>query len=154
MENRHAARYLFALAALLEAHGANPYRVEAYRRAARALTLLPTPARDLLTPAGELDLPGLGERLRRKVGELIATGRMQFYDDLLADVPAPLRELMSIEGVGPKTAARLAGDPRIRTIRGVARAAARGRLRNLRGIGAVRERRLGDAARARLRRAA
>jgi DNA polymerase (family 10) len=144
--NRDSARTIFAIAALLESQGANPYRVRAYRRAAIGLLRLPEQAERYTNPSGELELPWLGPRLRRKLGELVRHGRMQFHDNLLAELPRPLRELLSVPGIGPKTAERLIGELGIRGLRSLARAARQGRLRKLRGIGPTRERQLGAAA--------
>jgi DNA polymerase/3'-5' exonuclease PolX len=146
VDNREAAGTIFAIASLLESQGANPYRVRAYRRAAIGMLRLPEQAGRYADAKGELDLPWLGTRLRRKLGELVTRGRMQFHDELLAELPRPFRELLAVPGVGPKTAERLIGDLKIRSVRGLARAAREGRLRTLRGIGPVRERRLGEAA--------
>lgn len=148
VDNRVAARALFGVAALLEAQGANPYRVRAYRRAAVGLLRLSIRASDEVNAAGELDLPGLGPRLRRKLGELLLRGRMQFADDLLAELPGPYRELLRVPGVGPRTARRLMRDLGIRGVPGLARAARLGRLQALPGIGPVREQRLREAAEA------
>src|SRR5690242_2164911 len=107
VDNQRASRTIFAVAALLESLGANPYRVRAYRRAALGVLRLPVEAERFLNDGGELALPWLGPRLRRKLGELVRRGRMQFYDDLVADLPQPVRELLGVPGVGPVTAARL-----------------------------------------------
>ena len=154
MDNRQAARTVFGLASLLESQGANPYRVRAYRRAALGMLVLPEQASRFTSPEGELVLPWLGPRLRRKLGELVTRGRMQFHDELLAELPRPFRDLLAVPGVGPKTAQRLIDELGIRSVRGLARAARQGRLRRLRGIGAVRERQLGLAAQALLAQAA
>jgi DNA polymerase (family 10) len=151
-DNGEAARAVFSVASLLESLGANPYRVRAYRRAAVGLLRLPARADSYLDPEGELALPWLGTRLRRKLGELVRRGRMQFYDDLMEELPAPFRELLRIPGVGPRTAARLMLDLHIHSVAGVAAAARDGRLRQIHGIGAVREQQLGAAADALLRR--
>ena len=154
MDNLQAARTIFAVASLLESQGANPYRVRAYRRAAISLLYLPEEAARFTNEAGELALPWLGERLRRKLGELVTRGQMQFYRELLAELPAPLRELLAVPGVGPKTAPRLIGELGIGSVGELADAAQQGRLRTLRGIGAVREQQLGAAAAALLAQAA
>jgi DNA polymerase (family 10) len=144
--NRERALQIFAVASLLEARGANPYRVRAYRRAALRLLWLSEDASAFLDERGELDLPGLGQRLRRKLGELVRTGRLSFHDELLAAEPRPIRTLMTVPGIGPKTADRLVEEAGIRGLKGLARAARRGRLRRLRGIGPARERAWGEAA--------
>src|SRR4028118_1783899 len=68
VDNGEAARALFGVAALLEAQGANRYRVQAYRRAAVGMLRLPQGAFRYLDARGELTLPWLGKRLRRTLG--------------------------------------------------------------------------------------
>lgn len=154
IDNRGAARALFSVAALLESQGANPFRVWAYRRAALGLLRLEGQASSYATPAGELDLPGLGPSLRRKLGELVTQGQLAFHQQLLADLPSYERELLAVPGIGPRTARRLIGELGIRGLRGLIRAAEQGRLRTVRGIGAKREQQLAEWARALLDRAA
>ena len=154
MDNLQVARQIFSVASLLESQGANPFRVRAYRRAAISLLSLPVEATRFTNEAGELALPWLGERLRRKLGELVTRGQMQFYQELLAELPQSLRELLEVPGVGLKTAPRLIGELGIGSVAELAAAAQEGRLRRLRGIGAVREAQLGAAARTLLARAA
>jgi DNA polymerase (family 10) len=130
----------------LEARGANPYRVRAYQRAALRLLRMREDAATYLDERGELDLPGLGQRLRRKLGELVRTGHLSFHDELIAAEPRPIRALMTVPGIGPKTADRLVGEARVRGLKSLARAAREGRLRRLRGIGPAREQAWGEAA--------
>jgi DNA polymerase (family 10) len=146
VNNRERALQVFAAASYLAARGANPYRVRAYQRAALRLLRMSEDASVYLDERGELDLPGLGQRLRRKLGELVRTGRMSFHDELIAAEPRPIRTLMTVPGIGPKTADRLVGELKIRGLKGLARAARQGRLRQLRGIGQAREQAWGEAA--------
>src|SRR5690242_17112024 len=105
VDNAQAARTIFTIATLLESRGANRYRVNAYRRAAIGLLRLPQGAAAFVDGKGELNLPWLGPRLRRKLGELVAKGRMQFHQELLAELPASVRALLEVPGIGPKKAA-------------------------------------------------
>lgn len=146
MGNRERALQVFAAASYLQARGANPYRVRAYQRAALRLLRMSEDAAVYLDERGELDLPGLGQRLRRKLGELVRTGRMSFHDELIAAEPRPIRTLMTVPGIGPKTADRLVGELKIRGLKGLARAARQGRLHRMRGIGPAREQAWGEAA--------
>lgn len=150
-DNLAAARALFGVATLLESLGANPYRVRAYRRAAVGLLRLPAGAARYLNGTGELELPWLGERLRRKLGQLVREGRMQFHEELLSELPRPLRELLAVPGIGPRTATRLMAEAGVFGWEDLARAAGEGRLRLLRGIGELRERQWEVAARELLR---
>ncbi|CAA9555324.1 MAG: conserved hypothetical protein [uncultured Thermomicrobiales bacterium] len=144
--NRDAADLLFNVATILELAEDNPYRVRAYRRAARLLLRSREDARIKLTDGKELDLPGLGPRLRRKLGELISTGRMGFYVELCADLPPDIARLMLIPHVGPKTALRLHEELGLVDAAGVYAAAQAGKIRALYGFGEKRERQLLDGA--------
>lgn len=140
--NRDAAEVLFNVATILELAEDNPYRVRAYRRAARRLLGSREDARLRLTHDGELALPGLGKKLRRKLGELLTSGRMGFYVELCADLPREVSALMRIPTVGPKTALRLHEELGLGSAAEVRDAALAGRIRALYGFGATRERQL------------
>jgi DNA polymerase (family X) len=140
--NRDAAEVLFNVATILELAEDNPYRVRAYRRAARLLLRSREDAKVRLSEGGELELPGLGPRLRRKLGELLATGRMGFYVELCADMPEGVARLMEIPTVGPKTALRLHEELGLATAADVYAAAQAGKIRQLYGFGPNRERQL------------
>jgi DNA polymerase (family X) len=137
--NREAADVLFNVATILELSQDNPYRIRAYRRAARLLLRSPEDARVKLTDKYELDLPGLGIRLRRKLGELLSTGRMGFYVELCAVMPDEVQRLMQIPTVGPKTALRLHEELGVSTPAGVVEAARANKIRALYGFGEKRE---------------
>ena len=149
--NKDAADVLFNVATILELAEDNPYRVRAYRRAARLLLTAGGDARVKLVQGKEgkeLDLPGLGLRLRRKLGELLATGRMRFYVELCADLPDDVTALMQIPNVGPKTALRLREELGLTTPAAVYAAAQAGKIRALYGFGPKREKLLLEGAEA------
>lgn len=143
--NRDAAEILFNVATILDLAEDNPYRVRAYRRAARLLLGSRQDAKIKLVEGKEgkeLDLPGLGPRLRRKLGELLATGRMRFYVELCAELPDEISSLMRIPRVGPKTALRLHEELGLASAADVYAAAQTGKIRALYGFGEKRERQL------------
>ena len=99
--NQQVAEVLFNIATLLEMQQANPYRIQAYRNAARGMLTLPESAIDIIRRGEELRFDGLGVRLRRKITELLTTGHMTFYDDLCEEsLPDDARALMQVEHVG------------------------------------------------------
>jgi DNA polymerase (family 10) len=147
MTNRHIAAILFNIATLLDMAQDNVYRVRAYRRAARRILALPEEATAIVARGEELPLLGVGERLRRKLAELISTGALNFYDELLEDLPLPVRTLMALDGIGPKTAQRLHAELGISTAHELIAAAERGKIRELYGFGARSEGKLARAAR-------
>lgn len=148
VSNQKIAEALFNIATLLEMQQANPYRIAAYRRAARGVLALTEPAAQMLARGESLRIDGVGERLRRKITELIITGRMTFYDDLCEEtLPTDVRELMSVPHVGPRTALRLSAQFGIHTVAQLLTAASRGQLRDAYGFGPRSETRLAEGAR-------
>src|SRR5574341_150900 len=83
--NFRIARRLEDVAQIIEAQGGNPYRVQAYRRAAETLRHLPRPAEAILRQEGEpglRKLPWIGESLARSIATLLITGRLPMLDRL------------------------------------------------------------------------
>ena len=147
VSNQQVAEVLFNIATLLEMQQANPYRIAAYRTAARSILALAEPAAQIVARGESLQAPGLGERLRRKITELITTGRMTFYDDLCEDsLPDEVRALIRVEHIGPRTALRLSGHLGIHSVEQLYQAAHTHQLRNHYGFGARSEARIEDAA--------
>lgn len=137
MENVEIARRLEEVADLLEAQGANPFRVHAYRRAAATVRRLPKPLADLYREEGEdglRDVVGIGERLAASIRILIATGRLPMLDRLRGETD-PVALLESVPGIGRALAERLHTDLEIDSLEDLEAAAHDGRLENLGGIG-------------------
>jgi DNA polymerase (family 10) len=148
--NQQIAEVLFNIATLLEMQQGNPYRIEAYRNAARAITILPIPVAEIIRRSErpeQPELPGLGRRLRHKVAELVTTGRMTFYNDLCEEVlPEDMRLLMTVAHIGPRTALRLSGQLGIHSVADLYEAARAHQLRAHYGFGPRSEQRLEEAA--------
>jgi histidinol phosphatase-like PHP family hydrolase len=108
-ENAEVARLFREAADLLEVEGANPFRVRAYRNAARMVESLPEPV-DALVRADEhrlTELPGIGEDLAGKIAEIVRTGTLGMLRELRREAPRGAAELMRVPGLGPKRAAAL-----------------------------------------------
>jgi DNA polymerase (family 10) len=146
MTNREIAHILFNIATLLELAEGNPYRIRAYRRAARSMLALNHQAVDLAAAGQDLPIPGLGKRLRTKIGQLLGQGRMAFYEELVAEQHPAVQALMKVPGVGPKTALRLFTELHLTSPADLLYAAQRGRIRELWGFGERRERALEQGA--------
>jgi len=145
--NRQIAEALSSIAALLESQNANPYRIQAYRNAARGVLELHESAAEIIRRGERLPVPGLGRRLQFRIAEFVHTGSMTFYNDLfMQSLPPAVRSLMAIEHVGPRTAIRLYEELGIQTPEQLWWAAHQQRIRTLRGFGVRSEARLKIAA--------
>jgi DNA polymerase (family 10) len=109
MNNRDVAAIFDEVADLLEFQNANPFRVRAYRNAARRINDLPEPlAKIAADPTRQLtDLDGIGKDLAQKIGELLDTGSIGMLDELRAAIPGGVLAMVRIPGMGPKKAAAL-----------------------------------------------
>jgi len=145
--NRQIAEALSSIAALLESQNGNPYRIQAYRNAARGILELHEPAAEIIRRGEKLPVPGLGRRLHFRIAELIHTGTMTFYSDLfMQSLPPAVRRLMAVEHVGPHSAVRLYEELGIDTPDKLWWAAHQQRIRKLHGFGVRSEARLKAAA--------
>ena len=137
VHNAEIADQFEQLADLLELEGANPFRVRAYRNAARYIRGHARSLADLLAEGVDLaELPGIGEDLAGKIATLVRTGRLPLLEQLGRRIPAPLVAMTRIPGLGPKRARALYRALRIRSLEDLARAARSGRIRELPGFGA------------------
>jgi DNA polymerase/3'-5' exonuclease PolX len=144
LTNQQIAEVLWNIATILQMQqGSNPYRIEAYRNAARGITAMGEPVAGYFLRGEMPPVPGLGVRLRRKITELVTSGRMTFYSDLCREtLPEDARDLMRVAHVGPKTALRLCGELDIHSVPELYQAALHGRLQRHFGFGARSEARL------------
>ncbi len=103
MENPDIAKVLSEIADILELTGGSPFKVRAYRQAAQVVDIHPGPVAEVWREGRLTELPGIGEGIAAKIGELVDTGECREHARLAALVPAGVLEMLRLEGVGPKT---------------------------------------------------
>ena len=136
MDNAAIARTLEEVADLLEIQNSNPFRIRAYRNAVRTIQVQATPLARLLAEGRPLtDLPGIGKEMASHVKEMVETGTLGYRDELLADMPRSLIELMRLPSVGPKKAKKLWDELKICTVEELEEAAKAGRIAGVPGFG-------------------
>lgn len=135
--NDDIAGRLDEVAALLEAQGAGPFRVRAYRRAAETLRDLHEPVSEIHArgglPALE-SLPGIGESIARAIANVLAWGRLPVLERLRGRSGSGAL-LRTVPGIGPALAARLHEELGIESLEELEIAAHDGRLEGLEGFG-------------------
>ena len=141
--NSDIARSLDKLADLIELEGGNPFRIRAYRNAARVVGELP---RNVLamTAAGEdlAELPGIGKDLAGKIETLAETGHIAVLDEMERKTPPGLLALLDVPGLGPKRVRALYDGLGIHSLADLVAAARAGKIRELAGFGAKTEQRI------------
>jgi hypothetical protein len=135
--NRQIADRLEEAARLLRDQGADPYRVNAYVRAATAVRNWPISVREVYL-AGGLDglekLPRVGPGIARAIRELVTRGRLPMLDRLRGESD-PVHVLSSVPGIGRRYAERLHDELGLSTLEDLEAAAHDGRLATIAGFG-------------------
>ncbi len=136
VHNADIAAMFEEIADILEIQGENPFRVRAYRNAARTLQGLGREAKSFLERGEDLTrLPGIGKDLAAKIKEIVDTGRCEALDKLRKQTSPGLAALLRIPGLGPKRVRALYEELDIQTPEQLYRAARDGRIRTLPGFG-------------------
>lgn len=125
------------VADLLEIKGANPFRVRAYRNAARTIGSLSKSVADLIAEDRSLtDFSGIGKDLAEKIEEIVKTGTLSQLKALEKDLSPGLHDLLRIPGLGPKKVKTLYEELDIDDLPSLKKAARDQKIRNLEGFGA------------------
>ncbi|MHB1415925.1 MAG: helix-hairpin-helix domain-containing protein, partial [Chloroflexota bacterium] len=139
IRNRDTAELLHTIADLLDIKGESPYRVAAYRDAARVIDSLPEDIEEVYRQGRLQDLPRIGPSLAQKIGEYLETGKSTYLAKLLPSVPRSVTELLEVPGIGPRKAQLIHRELGVKTVKELEEAARDHRLQTVPGMGPVTE---------------
>ena len=137
MQNAEIARLLSDVADLLEISAGNPFKVRAYRNAARTVADHPDPIAELVS-GGNFDiteLPGIGGGIAKEITALVATGTLPQRQQLVATLPPGLLELLRIPGLGPKRVKLFHEQLKVNSVADLKDALEKGKIAKLPGFG-------------------
>ncbi|MDP3939951.1 MAG: DNA polymerase/3'-5' exonuclease PolX [Deltaproteobacteria bacterium] len=135
LAKQEIAGILEEIGTLLELKGENPFKTRAYHNAARSIEGLDEDL-DALVARDELrKIKGIGEALAEKIGTLVTTGKLAYYDELRASFPEGLLDILAIPGLGPKKVKVLYEELGVRSVRELEYACHENRLIDLPGFG-------------------
>jgi len=100
MDKKAVAQVLEQIAAFLELKSENPFRVRAFRTAARSLVGFPGDLRESLEDGTLASTKGIGPATLQIVAELVETGRASMLEELREQIPPGLVEMLEISGLG------------------------------------------------------
>ena len=135
--NQQLAEKLREAADLLEQQGANPFRVNAYRRAAETVARLDGDLHDMVSEQGPealVALPNVGRGIAAAIVELTATGRWSQLERLRGTLD-PVKLLQTVPGIGPDLSERIHGQLHVDTLEALETAAHDGSLESVPGLG-------------------
>lgn len=136
VQNAEIAAMFDQTADLLELQGDNPFRVRAYRRAARVVDGLSQSAGALLSEGRDLsELPGIGKDLAGKIADIAETGHFQLLESLKKKFPGQIGDIAALPGLGPKRIKLLYDKLKVHTLDDLRGAVKSGRLGQQTGFG-------------------
>lgn len=138
MTNAQIAQRFERLALLLEIRGEDRYRIRSYRNAAEIIEMWPTPLAEIARTDGVKGLqalPGVGASVSGKIMELVASGTFAAYEQLIAETPETVLDLLDVSGIGIKTVATLYQQFKIASLNDLKQFVAGGGLDMVDGIG-------------------
>jgi len=137
MQNAEIARLLGDVADLLEISAGNPFKVRAYRNAARTVADHADPIAELVR-GGEFDLtdlPGIGGGIAKEITALVETGTLPQRQQLVATIPPGLLDLLRIPGLGPKRVKLFHEKLKVNSVADLKDALEQGKIAKLQGFG-------------------
>jgi DNA polymerase (family 10) len=135
MDRKNAARSLRRIGRLLEVAGVNPYRVRAFSGAARAVETAGGDLEAMIASGEILELKGVGKGTAAVLEDLVAGRRPQVLEEAEEAVPAGVREMLELPGLGPKKVRTLWRDLGAETLGELEYACRENRLLDLKGFG-------------------
>lgn len=138
LDNTAVARVLGQIADLLEIKGDNTFKIRAYRNAADVVGHA-AEAVSGMDAAALREWSGIGRDLAARILEIATTGDCAVRQELLAEFPVTLLDVLALQGVGPKTVTRLYRESGLASLPDVEAAARAGRIRGMKGLGAKKE---------------
>jgi DNA polymerase (family 10) len=145
VHNADIADLFNRVADLLEIESDNPFRVRAYRNAARIVSSQSKSMADRVDQGEDLtELPGIGKDLAEKIKEIVKTGSLSLLKEIEKKTPPELSQLMKIGGLGPKRVKILYEKLGISSLQELKKAAQAKQISLLEGFGEKTEQRILD----------
>ncbi|MFJ9819838.1 DNA polymerase/3'-5' exonuclease PolX [Streptomyces sp. NPDC101151] len=132
--NAEVEALLQEYADLIAITGGDAFKARAYEKAARAIGGHPADI-SRLDVDGLREIPNVGRSIAEKVAEYLRTGKVAAVEERRAEIPAGVRELITIPTLGPKKALRLYEDLNISSVDELAAAVEADALSDLKGFG-------------------
>lgn len=135
MKNALLSAAFDQMADIMEILGENRFRINSYRKVARAIGDLPVDVGLLLEEDTLGKMPGIGKSSLAKIEEFLRSGRITAHEALLQKIPSSLLDLLDIPGMGPKGVKTIYDRLKVTSISDLKKALADGSVATLPGFG-------------------
>ncbi len=143
MDNQSLARVLQDIADVLEIKGEGFFRIRSYRLSAESVGSHGEDVAEMIRRGDDLgSITGVGGGIAAKLRELVETGRCEYHEELLSEIPRSLLDLLQLPGLGPKGVSLVFRELGVRSAEDLEAAIADGRFRTLPGMKEKKEARI------------
>jgi len=136
MDKFAIARVLDEIARYAELSEPNRFKAVAFERAARSVRSLDRDVSDLVASGELTKMPGIGKATAAIIEELVRNGTSRYLDDLRAQYPPGIFELLRVPALGLKKIGIIHETLGVGSLDDLEAAARAGKLAKLRGFGA------------------
>ncbi|MDP8258784.1 MAG: DNA polymerase/3'-5' exonuclease PolX [Candidatus Aadella gelida] len=147
MKNKQIEDIFLRIADALEIKDENIFKVRAYRTAAHNISGLSRELSEIYSEDESSlgDIPGVGKDLKEKIIELISSGKLTYYEDLMKEFPEGFLDMLDLAGLGPKKIKKLKDELGINNAHDLEVACVEGRLKSIEGMGIKTQEKLIDS---------
>ena len=135
MDKKDIIDLLERIGTMMEIKGENPFKIRAYFAGARTLQTMEDDLSEVIAEGRLGDIPGIGKALTEKIETLHTTGKLEFYDKLVASVPSGLMDLLEVPGLGGKKIKALHEQLGVDSIESLTKVCQEGEVAKLKGFG-------------------
>jgi DNA polymerase (family 10) len=135
MDKKDIIDLLERIGTMMEIKGENPFKIRAYFAGARTLQTMEDDLGEVIAEGRLGDIPGIGKALTEKIETLHTTGKLEFYDKLVASVPSGLMDLLEVPGLGGKKIKALHEQLGVDSIESLTKVCQDGKVAKLKGFG-------------------
>ena len=135
MDKKDIIDILERIGTMMEIKGENPFKIRAYFSGARTLQTMEDDLGEVIAEGRLRDIPGIGKALTEKIETLHTTGKLEFYDKLVASVPSGLMDLLEVPGLGGKKIKALHDQLGVDSIESLTKVCQDGKVAELKGFG-------------------
>ncbi|MFP5248016.1 MAG: PHP domain-containing protein [Thermoanaerobaculia bacterium] len=136
MDKFTVARTLDEISRYIELSDPNPFKARAFEKAARAVEKLDDDLEALVASGAILKVSGVGKATGQVIEEIVRTGTSRYLEELRAQYPPGIFELLRVPKLGIKKIAALYSELGISSVDELEEAAKSGKLAKLKGFGA------------------
>lgn len=147
MQNWEVAATLQRIGQLLSLKGDNPYKSQAYARAARSVKRLNGNIAEYYLKGNLTSIPGVGQHIAQVIAEMVSTGKSAYMETIEGEFPPDFLDILAVPGIGLTTGKILYQHLQIGSLKDLERAVLKKELRKIPSLGPKTEQRIKEGLR-------